>query len=324
MAQQEKSIAKSTIVILAAIFGLIAYFVNVRPILANRTVNLGFAQMQLSNKYVEKYTETGDKQYLEAAKNSLASGIMYFDKALSYGTYQNSEFREGYSEALFSLPLTSLLSETEKKEVLDKTIAELEKNLTANKQDSRMYLEVMSVYNKAAQYDARYYAKAEALSSKILFIDPNHPQTYFELGKSKFAQSQFEESINYFKKAIDLNPNNVTSHWNLTIAYIKMNQKEEAKAEIEIMERLGYSLDTPSEIQKWIGLYEQLGNTDKLVQLYDQIITKHTPTAACYAQAAVANQKAGDKKKAKEYAIKAAEMDTTLKNKVEAFIKELE
>lgn len=324
MAQQEKSIAKSSIVILTAIFGLVAYFINVRPILANHSANLGLAQMQLCSAYSEKYTKTGDNQYLNAAKISLKNGIAYLEKAISYNTYQNSEFREGYSEAFFSLPLKTLLSETEIQEYGNKVVAELEKNITNDPQNARVYLQIMSIYNKAAQYDAEYYSKAEALGQKILLIDPNHPQTYFELGKTKFAQSQFDAAIGYFNQAIDLNPNNITSHWNLAIAYIKMDKIAEAKAEIKIMEDLGYIADSPQLIQKWIGIYEQVNDIEKLVFLYDQMIKISAPTANCYVKAAIANQKAGDKKKAKEYALKAAEIDKTLKDKVEAFIKELE
>ncbi len=321
MPQPEQNIAGPKILIFIAIFSLIAYFVNVRPILANHATKLGLAQMQYCLQYSEKYIQTSDKQYLNAAKSSFNSGIAYLDKALNYGTYQNSEIREGYSEAFFSLPLESLLSKEEIEEFSSKVAAKLEKNLTDNPQSVRVFLQIMTIYNKAAQYNYNYSILAENLGKKILLIDPTHPQTYFELGKAKFVQSQFNEGIIYFQKAIELNPENVTSHWNLAIAYIKLDKIAEAKEEIAIMEKIGYSIKTPPEIQKWIGIYEQVNDVEKLVWLYDEMI-KAIPTATCYAKAAVYNQRAGNIEKAKKYAFKAAEMDPTLKDKVNAFIQE--
>lgn len=48
-----------------------------------------------------------------------------------------------------------------------------------------------------------------------------------------------------------------------------------------------------------------------------------SPTADCYAQAAVYNQKTGNIEKAKEYALKAAEINKELEDEVANFIKEL-
>lgn len=304
------------------ILGLIIYIVNIRPALANYNLQVGFRKIELGNQYNTLYTKTKDAQYKQLAKDSFASGVVYMQKAIEANTYQSKEFREALAETVMGFHQAEVLPEYKAGEYLGRVLQELEESILDNPRDAQVYAYTMAAYNLAAKYNLNYLDRAIELGDTAIKLSPTRQQIYSEIAKSKISQRKKEEAIAYFQKAVDLNPDNIPSHWNLAILYIKIGKIAEVELEIKIMEKLGYSVDTPSEIQKWIGIYEQVNDVEKLAELYNKMLVI-SPTADRYMQAAAFNQKAGNIEKAKEYALKAAEINEELKDEVTNFIKEL-
>lgn len=311
------------------VLGLLFYFVNIRPAIANYTLQLGFRQIDSGNQYNSLYTQTQNEQYKQLARNSFENGVILMQKAIDFNTYQTTEFKGTLAENVIGFHKAEVLPEYKAGEYLDKVLQELEENILDNPRDVQVYAYTMAAYNIAARYNLNYLDRAIELSNIAAKLSPNHQQIYFEIAKAKISQRKYDEALYYFQKAIDLNPIMLEAHWNLAIAHIKMGEIAKAKEQIKMMENIGYSIDQPAEIQKWIGMYEKVGDYEKiaelqrhLVRFFEQQLFKK-PTANNYFRAAKANKQAGNIEKAREYAQTAIDKDESFRKDVEEFLKTL-
>lgn len=314
---------------MAIVLGLLFYFVNIRPAIANYTLQLGFRQIDSGNQYNSLYTKTQNEQYKQLARYCFENGVNYMQKAIDFNTYQTTEFKGAFAENVIGFYRAEVLPEYKAGEYLDKVLQELEENILDNPRDVQVYAYTMAAYNIAARYNLNYLDRAIELNDIAAKLSPHHQQIYFEIAKSKISQRKYDEALYYFQKAIDLNPAMLEAHWNLAIACIKMGEIEKAKEQIKMMEDIGYSIDQPAEIQKWVEMYEKVGGYEKiaelqkhLVEFFEQLLLKK-PTANNYFRAAKANKQAGNIEKAKEYAQIAADKDESFKKEVEEFLKAL-
>ena len=76
------------------------------------------------------------------------------------------------------------------------------------------------------EFKRNNFSKAEKLYSECLSIDPNLPEVHNLLGNIKLNSGNIITSINYFKKAIELNPNFSGAFCNLGLAYKKLKNNE--------------------------------------------------------------------------------------------------
>ena len=60
---------------------------------------------------------------------------------------------------------------------------------------------------------------AEKLYKEILKINPNHANTYNNLGSVLKKLGESRKAISYFQKTIQINPNHADAHYNLGVVY---------------------------------------------------------------------------------------------------------
>jgi len=66
------------------------------------------------------------------------------------------------------------------------------------------------------------------LSKELIKADPTQYDGYFELGFYYFYKNDFEHSIEYFKKSLEIEPNASRGWRTLAICYEKLGRKEDA------------------------------------------------------------------------------------------------
>lgn len=325
-----KRFYKTKIIGLAVVFGLLIYFVNIRPAIANYTLRLGFLQIDSGNQYNSLYVKTKDERYKQLARDCFENGVVLMQKAIDFNTHQSTEFKGAFAEMVMGFHQAEILPDYKAGEYLSKVLENLETSILKNPRDVQIYAYTIAAYNLSAKYNLNYLDRAIELGNIAAKLSPNQQQVYFEIAKAKISQRKYDEALAYFQKAIDLNPVMLEAHWNLAIAYIKIGEMEKAKEQVKEMEEIGYYIDQPAEIKKWIEMYEKIGNYEKiaylhgqLVQFYEQVLPKK-PSATNYLKAAKANQQVGNIDKAKEYAQTAAEKDPTLQTDVANFLNSLE
>lgn len=71
--------------------------------------------------------------------------------------------------------------------------------------------------------------KAEFHADRALSLAPTHAGANFVLGRVRMSQGRFEEAKEYFLKAIQITPNSSRIHYQLSLAYARLNDPENSK-----------------------------------------------------------------------------------------------
>jgi len=107
----------------------------------------------------------------------------------------------------------------------DKAIAEGKRavELNPNSADAHVWLAIALNYADRAE-------EAIPLFEKAIRLNPFAPTLYFlQLGHSYRFLKRYDEAIASYKKALQLSPNNLFAHLNLTDAYIQVGRDQEAR-----------------------------------------------------------------------------------------------
>jgi TolB-like protein/class 3 adenylate cyclase/Flp pilus assembly protein TadD len=123
----------------------------------------------------------------------------------------------------------------------EKAIAAAERSvvLNPNGADAHCFLAYILYMSGKGEKALLFYKKAFELN-------PIPPSWYYEmLGETYLTLKRFEEAISQFKKAINIEPNDIFSHLGLVVAYTKVGQFEKASSEVSEVYRIdpNFSLD---------------------------------------------------------------------------------
>jgi len=82
------------------------------------------------------------------------------------------------------------------------------------------------------------FQQAKAMLEEATQRNSNFSEAYLQLGLIAQAEERWGEAIRYLEKAIRLNTKIPASHYRLGLAYQRVGEKEKAKAEFELFEKL--------------------------------------------------------------------------------------
>lgn len=85
--------------------------------------------------------------------------------------------------------------------------------------------------------------KAKALYRQLTIDMPNQAEPFHMLAVIAAENGQLDKSVSYFEKAIALKPNNPLYKTNYAETLIRLDQKEEAKAQLEQAVKLDPNLE---------------------------------------------------------------------------------
>jgi tetratricopeptide (TPR) repeat protein len=80
--------------------------------------------------------------------------------------------------------------------------------------------------------------EAVSLLSRALTIQPNSATGHYELGRALFLSGKFEEASSHLEEAVRLDPENGSQHYLLGRVYARMGRSEQATAEFKKTEEL--------------------------------------------------------------------------------------
>lgn len=204
----------------------------------------------------------------------LDQGINIFQKAITMNTYQNAELRQRLAENILRGNNQKYSTDRQKlKNNFDFAISELQQNISQEPLSAQNYLYLMSIYNVAAMQtgDASYLKSVVPTGKKLLKLSPTRPQIYFEMGKAEISLQNVEQGINYFKKAVALNPKTLESHWNLLTAYVVTGQAQPAQQEYQTMLDLGLQ-ENESNLKRLVNIYSSVKAYEIVINIAHKLI----------------------------------------------------
>ncbi len=284
--------------LIIVLFG--AYVFNIKPLQANK-------------KSIDAL--------IAASANKEELALKFFNEAINMGTYQTSEIRQKLADNIILYNNTrNGLTRAQVRKNFQMAIKVLKDNIKQHPKDVQNYLYLMAILNKAGSYDHKYYNEVIKLGQEALPLSPTRPQTYFEIGQALMSLKKYDEGIEYFKKAVALNPKTLESHWNLMTAYILAGRNDKVKEEEKFMLSRGYDFNNNVKgLNRLYNVYLAIGRTKKVVEILERIV-KLKPSGINYARLAAAYKKTGDYLKAKEAVKKAVELDPSLAGEAKKFL----
>jgi len=288
------------IIILVLILIFSIYIFNIKPAIAN-TLSIKGMSYAYGDMYREAMTE--------------------FKKSLNYGTYQAPEIRHNLSKTVVMAYQSGQFTKQENIDNFEYAIEEMNKNLEAAPLNARHFAFAMTLYNAAAGFNPDYYNKVVELGYQALKLSPDRPQIYYSMGQARISQGRFEEGIEYFKKAVELSPTVVESHWNLAAAYIIVGKDELAEEEFAIMEELGFDYYSMNNLLRMTKPYLIRRDFNKLASVYEELVKLDPNNPDFYAKLAASYKEIGQIEKAKQAVQKAVELDPSFADEAAAFLK---
>ncbi len=277
------------------------YFVNMKPGLASLG---GIKALQILQ--AGRATESAEQ----------------FKTAFDIGTFGLPEVAMRVQDAAIQLGQNSKIPADVKEGFVKLAIDGMNLALAKEPLNVRFMMMLSSVYLSAASANNSYLADADVLLQKALELSPTRQELYFYLGQIRMYQGRPEEALSLFKRAVELNDKVSLSHWNYGIIAIGVGQKDLGEQEIKKAKELGHSFGS-SDIKQVINAYTRTNDLPSIVALYQEWILQAPGDASAYAGLAGAYAEAGDKQKAKEFALQAAAVDPSYKDQAEQFVKEL-
>ncbi len=121
-----------------------------------------------------------------------------------------------------------------------------------------------------AYYEKNDSKRALAYYKKVLEIEPDNVEAYVNLGNAYFSIEEFKKSVESYLLALQYDPEDSNIYSNLGVAYIEMGEKEKAFKYLKASIRL----DPYNESAHYnLGvLYTMEGNQDRAVEQYHRLL----------------------------------------------------
>jgi tetratricopeptide (TPR) repeat protein len=302
---------------LAFILVLFIFSFNLKPLLANKNLNLAIAYYEMG-----KCGKT-----LEVAKKY----------SPTYKTIIDNYLRIRYVELIQTCTPTS----QEPIALAQKAISFLKKNTENNQKDVRNWLLLAEYTNilieeKNKETDNVFLStpemeqlkkEANEYFAKAVDLSPQRQEIYKEWLKTGIITGDYETAKERAQKCIDLNPNYPVCYWLMGLVEGYLGNYEKLNYFGNIAKEKGYDVESEEALSLLLNMYIRIGDYKGLAEVYPKIIniTKDkNQQAQLYASLAVVYKELGEIKKAREAALKALELMPEAKTDVEEFLRSLE
>lgn len=291
----------------------LAYFANLKPALASKKSIDAIIQTQKINNSISKLTE-------EQVKTNYQSVLDMHKQSMDVGTFGLPEMAMRIQEEAANLKVATL-PEDVKKSFLDLGIEGMKQSIEMEPLNARFMMMLANLYFIAAEKDASYIPQLDSLLAQAEELTPTRQELLFYIGQLRMFQGRKEECLAAFKKASQLNEAAATPHWNYGIIAIALGEKE--LGEQELRKSTDFRYLGAENYRQIINAYGKTNDLAKIIFYYEAWTAKYSQDPQAWAGLASAYSQAGEKQKAKDAALKAAQTDPAYQSEAEEFIKGL-
>ncbi len=306
-----KPVAEFTGLAITGILVIIVIFAyNVRP-------------WRMLTKTIEAYAYTSSGQ--------VASGFLSYKQAFAYNTPLDRDARNTLVNMVIGNPtMFTRLSMGDIQVNLAYTIETLEKNVAYNENDSLMQMQAAQIYDIASRYYYQqpamfktYSDKAIDAAEKSVAASPGRAPVYFVLAQIQANRGDYQGAEKSFLTAYNLNPNYVDSHCQLANYYFLVKDSRYQGFVDSCLDKGGKTV-MPDVLASSTEYYLKNKDNGKLLLAYRLMAEKGSIDAILYVNLAKAELAAGNVEAALNAAVKAADIDESLRPAVQAFLKGLQ
>ena len=287
---------------------------------------------QYDYKPIKMLTGTIDGQRVYARTGDMPKVMEEYKKALSYGTGLDRDSRTTFIRLITQNPsVLKNLPVQKAREILEYAISLGEKNLAHNPEDSLQLMEMAQLlnitatfYNNEADNFNAYLHRAEEMMDRAIAASPGRIPPYFAKAQIHLTRGDYEKTVETLKYAISLNPKYPDSHCQLGKFYFYFQKQEEGYRELDqCIDLGGVGALYPAALIKELGAHYAV-DPKRALPVYRRLTELDPKDTKAWIELAKLYAAAGKKEEARNAALKAAEVDPSLREGVENFIRNLE
>lgn len=266
----------------------------------------------------------GIQALIASAQNQKADAVDLFHEAIALDTYQSAEIRQKYAEMVIELVRSGNTNTSFVSSQFDEVINEIKENIKREPSNVQHYLFLMILYNQSDQFNAHRLDLLFDKAVEALELSPTRPQIYFEIGQAHLSRKEFDQGIEAFQTALELQPLAIESRWNLAAAYAIAGRQEEAEKEFAYLSEHGFDYYSVSNLRRMIPVYSQAENWEKLLDVYKRLSDMDPNNADLHARLAATYQRLGRFDEARASVERVLELDPSIAAEAEQFLKQID
>ena len=297
-----KSLVNAVGMILAVLASVLIYKTNILPAKAN-------------------YATT--RAIVRSWAGDFNGAFAKYKESLSYDVPGKYEYRHRLAQYLVGGGGPSL-KEERVRDAFEYTLAEVETNIKENEIDYLPYLYASRLHIMLGKDDPKspYNDKALGYSLKALELSPTFIRTYYEIAQAYLNKKDYPKAIEFFQRAVDLNPQTGLSYWYLGAAKLESGDTSGLNKYLEKALAGGYS-PNEQEYLRIVNVYLVKKDFAMIADIYERIIKINPKNPQHHASLATAYANLGRIDDAVVMARKAVQVDPSFKADAEVFLRSL-
>lgn len=265
--------------------------------------------------------------YSYIASNQLASGFLAYRQAFALNTPLDRDARTTLINIVINNPtIFTRLPNDEVADSLNYVIDLTEQNIAYNPQDSLIQMQAAQLYDIASRYYSQepatfklYSDKALAAAENSLASSPRRLPVYYIMAQIQANRGDMQAAEQSFLRALELNPNYVETHCQLGNFYF-LTKDDRAQGYIDTcLDKKGEHV-LPDALNAAVTHYQENQDEVRLLASYRLLAEQGSVDPLLYVNLAKAELAAGNLEDALNAAIKAADIDPSLRPAVQAFL----
>ncbi len=273
------------------------------------------------------------KGQIQLARGDIAAGVEEYKKALSLKTPLDRDSRSSFINSI-NVRQNELLSleGAKAKEIVDYAISLAEENVKLNPSDSMMQMQLSQTLNIAALINQDntnkfYFYSDRALSAigESIKASPGRVTVYFAKAQIYISRNEKNNAIETLKYAVSLNEKYAESSCYLSKIYIYFNEEALGYDYLDkCLDMNGSDYIQPVDFLK-VALkhYTEKNDQKRILALYKKWAVLEPANAKIFVNLSLLYAQAGNNNEAVKAAQKAAELDPSMKQAAEEFIRKL-
>lgn len=247
-----------------------------------------------------------------------------YEEALSYDVPGKYEYRHRFAQYLVGPGAPSVKEKTVREAHLF-ALDEINKNIKENPIDYLPYLYGSRLSIMLGKEDPKsiYNDRALDYSMKALEFSPTFIRTYYEIAQAYLNKNDIIKAVEFFQKAVDLNPDTGLSWWYLGVAKIQNKDRsgeDDLEKSLTVKNRYNPS---ESDYLRLINNYLETENFTKIAQTYERLIEVNPANPQYFATLATAYAKLGRIDEAVKMSRRAVAVDSSFEPDAQVFLKSL-
>ncbi len=252
--------------------------------------------------------------------------LPYFQKALNISPISKFEVPEQLALRSMELARQPVKDIDALKEQMKQAEEVLKKSIERDPLNFRIRLFLGRYYNNLYEIfgDQEKLALSEETLKIAIQYSPRNQQTYWTLGQIRLFQTRKNEAIEFFQKAVDLEPRLGISHWYLAMGYRVSGKYEQAAIELKEAEKFNYNFKgNIDDLKKAIDIYIALDDKAALLPLLEKAVELDPKEAEPWARLADMYAFFGRNEEAKKAALKIIALDPARTDQIKEFLDSL-